>query len=55
MTATTTDTIAISTTEDAARRHARQGIFWPPYGRVARPNYNQDQHAGMEALPTGVQ
>jgi hypothetical protein len=49
MTATATDTIAITTIEDDARRHARQGIFWPPYARVAWPCHDPDQHAAMEA------
>jgi hypothetical protein len=35
MTATTVDTVAITTAEDDARRHAQQGISWPPYARVA--------------------
>jgi hypothetical protein len=37
------------TIENDARRHAQQGIFWPPYARVAWAYNNTDRHAAMEA------
>ncbi len=49
MTATATDTIAITMIEDDARRHAQQGIFWPPYARVTWRDKNPDRHEAMEA------
>jgi hypothetical protein len=49
MTAATLDTTTITRIEDDARRHAQQGIFWPPYARVAWLDANPDRHAAQEA------